>query len=219
MKKTIAFVGQIALVAVVIFCIYYGIFSSFPEKVQMVIDAYYNPQIPENILIWSETVSGIIYLITTAIILTHLINSSLSISDLVKLFLVICLIFFIGMLFIYFYLGIIELFSGSTDYDYHYKQLLLISLFTVGVIISTAVAAYKIDMDQEKGLYPKNEEGGEMSYILIIATTPILHSYLLLKYGFTYPLVTAIFSTIIYYLIYKTILILYWSFKRLKQNH
>ncbi len=206
MKKTIAFVGQVALVAVVIFCIYYGIFSSFSEKIQMVIDAYYNPPIPENILIWSETVSGIIFLIISAIIVTILIINDIFFH--IEFFGVILVTIFWGAFTIGAYLLIAEIVSGSSDAEYHYKQLLLVVSFALGIIVSITASSIEAEASKEEKLgYLK---------ILVCSAVPLLHGYLLLSHGFTYALVTTIFFTTVSYLICQGILVVHWSFKRLE---
>lgn len=205
MKKTIAFVGQVALVAVVIFCIYYGIFSSFTEKIQIVIDAYYNPQIPENILAWSETVSGIIFLIISAVIVTILIINDIFFSK--EFFGFLFVTIFYGIFFSGLYLLIAEIVSGSNDIEYHYKQLLLVVSFTLGLSISILTSSYETEVSKEE----------KLGYIKALACSavPLLHGYLLLRHGFTYALVTTIFFSIVYNLICQTILVIHWSFKRL----
>lgn len=206
MKKTMALVGQIALVALVIFCIYYGMFSSFPEKVQMVIDAYYNPQIPENILIWSETFSGIFYLIISAVIMPLLIISGI-LSDEKALGFIVGVILF-GAFFIAVYLLIAEVISRSNDIVYYYKQLLFVVLFPLGIIVSIIIALYESKLNNKKA---------KLGFIkpLLCCVVPLLHSYLLLPLGFTASLVTAIFFAVIYNAFCEIILIIHWSFKRL----
>ena len=203
MKKTIAFLVHIALLSFVIFCVYYAFFTNFRE---MVINAYYNPPIPENILVWSETVSGIVYLIISAIIITFLIIIGLfSNKNALGIILgTICN----GAFLIAVYIMIVEIISGSNDAEYHYKQLLLVVSFTLGLSISILTSSYETEVSKEEKL-------GYIKALACSAVPLLLHGYLLLRHGFTYALVTTIFFSIVYNLICQTILVIHWSFKRL----
>lgn len=206
MKKTIALIAQILMIFLIVFCIYYIISSGLWQKAGIIINAYFKPPIPENILSWSETVSGAIYLIISITIIVITVRKGIFKDDDESLYVFIFNIPVVAFV-VAIYCYATADFTGSNDAGYQYKHLMLVVFFVVGLIASILTSC---DTSE-------SEENEKLSYnkILACSIAPLLHSYLILPFGFTPALVTAVFFTIFYYLFCQTILVIHWSFKRL----